>query len=145
LRKSCGGNGYLMSSGLAPLAADYVWQTTAEGDFIIMMLLTARFLLKSLQKARKEQVSGPVDYLNIVRQPGFNVTSVTPPHPASCQQLLDWEYLQSLFKFRALMSVIGVGTQFAKRTAKGENFMNVWNSLSLELINAVRNHCWYFM
>ncbi len=30
-RKACGGNGYLMASGIASLAADYVWQTTAEG------------------------------------------------------------------------------------------------------------------
>jgi hypothetical protein len=41
-RKCCGGNGYLMAGGIASLAADYVWQTTAEGDYIVMMLQTAQ-------------------------------------------------------------------------------------------------------
>jgi acyl-CoA oxidase len=52
-RKCCGGNGYLLSSGVAALAADYLWQTTAEGDWIILMLQTARFLIKTLQDAKK--------------------------------------------------------------------------------------------
>uniref|UniRef100_A0A0A9YM88 Peroxisomal acyl-coenzyme A oxidase 1 n=1 Tax=Lygus hesperus TaxID=30085 RepID=A0A0A9YM88_LYGHE len=43
LRKSCGGNGYLLASGIGALSVDYVWQTTAEGDFIILLLQTARF------------------------------------------------------------------------------------------------------
>lgn len=29
---------YLLSGGIAHLAADYVWQTTAEGDWIILLL-----------------------------------------------------------------------------------------------------------
>ena len=33
--------------------ADYLWQTTAEGDWIVLMLQTARFLIKSLNQARK--------------------------------------------------------------------------------------------
>ena len=45
-RKACGGNGYLLNSGIAQIAADYVWQTTAEGDYILLMLLTGRYLLK---------------------------------------------------------------------------------------------------
>ncbi len=31
-RKCCGGNGYLMNSGLAQFGCDYLWQITAEGD-----------------------------------------------------------------------------------------------------------------
>lgn len=46
LRKSCGGAGYLLHSGIAQLGNDYLWQVTAEGDYIILALLTARFLLK---------------------------------------------------------------------------------------------------
>ena len=39
----CGGHGYLLNSGVAALAADYVWQTTAEGDFIVMLLQARLF------------------------------------------------------------------------------------------------------
>ena len=45
-RKACGGNGYLMNSGIAAVASDYLWQTTAEGDYILLFLLTGKFLLK---------------------------------------------------------------------------------------------------
>lgn len=48
LRKSCGGNGYLLHSGIAFMGNDYLWQVTAEGDYIILTLLTARFLIKGV-------------------------------------------------------------------------------------------------
>ena len=50
LRKACGGHGYLLASGIAALSADYVWQTTAEGDYIVMQLQTARFLVKCVDQ-----------------------------------------------------------------------------------------------
>jgi len=63
-RKCCGGNGYLLSSGIAALGADYVWQTTAEGDTVVLLLQTARFNLKQLAKARGgEELAGPLKYL----------------------------------------------------------------------------------
>lgn len=48
LRKSCGGAGYLLHSGIAQLGTDYLWQVTAEGDYVILSLLTARFLVKAV-------------------------------------------------------------------------------------------------
>jgi hypothetical protein len=55
-RKSCGGHGYLLNSGVASLSADYVWQTTAEGDFVVLLLQTARFLMKCFDDVRKGEV-----------------------------------------------------------------------------------------
>ena len=46
LRKSCGGNGYLLNSGIAALATDYLWQVTAEGDYTILGLLTSINIIK---------------------------------------------------------------------------------------------------
>ena len=65
-RKACGGHGYLLNSGVAAMSADYVWQTTAEGDFIVMLLQTARFLMKQLNDvARRGQVSAERECLTI--------------------------------------------------------------------------------
>ncbi len=55
-RKSCGGHGYLLNSGVAALSADYLWQTTAEGDFLVMLLQTARFLVRSYEGLQKGEV-----------------------------------------------------------------------------------------
>jgi acyl-CoA oxidase len=145
LRKCCGGNGYLLSSGIAPLASDYVWQTTAEGDFVLLILLTGRFLLKSLAAVRKGPLSGPVEYLNVVRDPEFDPTKLAPQQPTSVEQLMDLDYLLSLFKFRALALVLGVGAEMQKRVMKGQKQAQAWNSLSLDIYNAVRAHCLYFI
>ena len=51
LRKSCGGAGYLQASGIAPLEADYKWRATAEGDTTVMLLQTARYLIKAAEAA----------------------------------------------------------------------------------------------
>lgn len=63
------GNGYLKNSGLPSLFVDAVWETTAEGDYIVLMLQTARFLLKSYAKAKAGgEVPGPVSYLAGVKK-----------------------------------------------------------------------------
>jgi len=55
-RKSCGGAGYLLNSGVAQMGCDYLWQVTAEGDYIILSLLTARFLVKALKEAQTNKL-----------------------------------------------------------------------------------------
>jgi acyl-CoA oxidase len=45
-RKMCGGHGYLLNSGVAADLNDFVWTVTAEGEPIVMLLQSARFLLK---------------------------------------------------------------------------------------------------
>ena len=37
-RKACGGNGYLLSSGIALMGLDFLWQVTAEGLLFILLL-----------------------------------------------------------------------------------------------------------
>lgn len=47
LRRACGGHGFLMSSGIAPLEQDFKGpNTTAEGDYVLLSLQTARYLVK---------------------------------------------------------------------------------------------------
>ena len=47
LRKTCGGNGYLNHSGIAEIAANCLWPVTAEGDYNVMQLFTAKYLLQA--------------------------------------------------------------------------------------------------
>ena len=46
LRLCCGGNGYLLHSGIAYFKVEELGNVTAEGDFSLMLLVLARFLLK---------------------------------------------------------------------------------------------------
>eukprot|EP01089_Gocevia_fonbrunei_P017051 TRINITY_DN5438_c0_g1_i4.p1 TRINITY_DN5438_c0_g1~~TRINITY_DN5438_c0_g1_i4.p1 ORF type:complete len:416 (-),score=97.17 TRINITY_DN5438_c0_g1_i4:40-1287(-) len=154
LRKCCGGNGYLMSAGIAPLAADYVWQTTAEGDWIILMLQTARFLVKTMKSALKGQnVSGPVDYMIplVGKDPkDIKLRSIAPPEATKVEDFLDIDYLLRVFKFRALGAVVEIG-EVLKWNLGGEGeeddqtIVSSLNNCGLDLTDAVRIHCMTFM
>ena len=103
LRKCCGGNGYLLSAGLSALSQDYLWQVTAEGDFIILALLTAKSLLKSMQQVLKgKKLTGIVDYFNIAIEPNFALANIKPNPVTRSDDLCNLDYLLSLFKYRAL-------------------------------------------
>jgi hypothetical protein len=72
LRKCCGGAGYLMASGIAALEADYKWRATAEGDTVVMLLQTARYLAKSAVQAKNgEPLAGLTSCLAGFNTPGY--------------------------------------------------------------------------
>ncbi len=50
-RLCCGGHGYSASSGLHEIIQEADAGSTYEGDNVVLLLQTARFLLKSLQKS----------------------------------------------------------------------------------------------
>jgi acyl-CoA oxidase len=145
-RKACGGNGYLMSSGIAHLSADYVWQTTAEGDWIILMLQTAQFLLKSLQNAMSgKPISDIVSYLSPLQTGNFDINKVTAPTARSIDDFFNLEFLQNLLKYGALISVVNVGQSFQEKFGETGKFDEALNGNAVELCNTVRAHCIWFM
>jgi len=146
LRKCCGGNGYLMSSGVAPLAANYVWQSTAEGDYILLMLHTSQFLLKTLSKAMEgKPLSGPVSYLAPLKD-GFDPLTSKLPEGKGPEDYCNLKFLLKLFQACALHSVASVGQQFQQKVMELDGkFEEAFNSCAIELVNAVRSHCINFM
>lgn len=56
LRTSCGGHGYLESAGFYTLYKLAVTYQTYEGDNVVLLLQTARFLLKSFERARSKKL-----------------------------------------------------------------------------------------
>jgi len=144
-RKCCGGNGYLLNSGVAALAGDYVWQTTAEGDYIVLLLQTARFLMKSLASVRNGVIpSGPVDYLAPLKDLKFDLINAAPP-PASSNSSFTIDYLINLFQYRALCSVVMAGDKLDKKTEQLGNSQLAWNQCACQLVDAVKAHTAYFM
>ena len=53
LRRACGGHGFLQYSGLPGLLSEASPATTYEGENSILLLQTARFILKSLKNVQK--------------------------------------------------------------------------------------------
>lgn len=149
-RKCCGGNGYLVSSGIATLGADFVWQITAEGDWVILMLQTARFLLKAFQDAcAGKPVPGPVAYLSPLarHKPTDDVNQFHPfkDRKLEAKHLQDLASLQQLFYHRALVAVSAAGFEMNSRLAAGETVDEARNHTALAFFNAVRAHTYAFM
>eukprot|EP00666_Eupelagonemidae_sp_cell4sb_P011247 gene11247-22752_t len=57
-RKACGGQGYLLSNGIAELTRSYTGSVTVEGEQVILSLQVARFLIKAVQSVRRGQKVG---------------------------------------------------------------------------------------
>jgi len=147
LRKCCGGNGYLLSTGISALSQDYLWQVTAEGDFIILALLTAKHLLKSAQTVMNgKKLTGVVEYLNAVGETGFSLAQSKPNPVTRSDDLCSLPYLLSLFKYRALEKNYNLAkdfTDYIKKTkAKNEDAYNVFSN---ELLIASHAHCYYII
>jgi len=140
-RKCCGGHGYSLDSGIAALSVDYAWQATAEGDFVVMLLQTARFLLKCVAQARRGMsVPGFANYLSLYEDSNFSPSLpafvASRPSVTKIEDCFDLNRLLALFRHRA---VVLVGE--AEERIRHESFA----SSSLYLVAAARAHCYYFL
>jgi len=144
LRKCCGGNGYLLSSGIAKLTQDYAWQVTAEGDYIVLLLQTARFLVKSLEQARRgEPVVGLVKLLEPLRDKAYKI-----PQPARAKSTADFKnpaFLEALFRYRALTNIVACGDELELGAKRGMTHDQAWNHSALNLVTTAKSHCHWFM
>ncbi len=147
LRKCCGGNGYLLHSGIAAIACDYLWQVTAEGDFIILALLTARHLLKSIGKVfGGGKLTGIMEYFNVIGEPEFDLAKHKPSAARNSSDYMNLTYLYNLFKYRSLERNLTVAKDFNELISQqGLSFEEAWNVCSNDLLKATQSHCYLIM
>ena len=147
LRKACGGNGYLLNSGIAALVSDYLWQVTAEGDMIILALSTARHIVSTINNIRKgKNVKGIFDYFNVLSEKEgfrFDVSNMKPEKANSINDFENIEYLCKWFKYKSLEKNITATDQFNNLLQKGIKFEVAWDMMSMEMLNGSYSHCYY--
>jgi acyl-CoA oxidase len=145
-RRACGGHGYLLTSGVAAIGADYVWQVTAEGDFVVMQLQTARYLMKSLETARKGgALSGLTECLTPLSNPQFDLKSAAPQPPKTWEGFLRLDYLESLFRYRTMVAIVDAGNRLRDHQKAGQSFDDAWNACAMTLRRTAVSHCYYFL
>lgn len=153
LRRSCGGHGYLMSSGIAPLEVDMKGpMVTGGGDYVILALQTARYLVKCYEAARRgEPVAGELGAcMQPLKDEGFNIVRdgralmgcAPTGESASLRQL---PFLVGLFQFRAVAAVVRSGEALAKLRASGLSQDEAWNKASPVLFRAALAHVRFFV
>jgi acyl-CoA oxidase len=143
-RKSCGGHGYLMISGLPDIVNTCVAMCTFEGENFVLWLQVWRYLASCVKKIEKEQVVGEdVKYLQesrkeyVVWADHAKDQGCLPRCVAQGKMFLKKEVQLKIYKHRASRLVFN--------TAHIEERSGSKNRYQMEAIAAARAHVEYQM
>ncbi|XP_066266325.1 peroxisomal acyl-coenzyme A oxidase 1-like [Branchiostoma lanceolatum] len=135
-RMACGGHGYSHASGLPALFGLGASLCTAEGENTVMMLQTARYLVKCfVQSQGGKTLTGTVAYLSAVQ----------PSPVAGNKNMSDLGTLVAAFQHRAARMVRHAAMQMQNEMQKGKARADAWNSCSVLLIKAAEAHVHSFV
>ncbi|XP_021378180.1 peroxisomal acyl-coenzyme A oxidase 1-like [Mizuhopecten yessoensis] len=131
-RMACGGHGYSHASGLPKIYVDLTPGCTYEGENTVMMLQTARYLMKCFAKVENgEKLPGFVSYLN------------TDLSAKSCMKSdVALDCLVQAYEHRAAR-LVQVAARNIKRLVveEGQSQQQAWNNTAQQLVWASRAHC----
>ncbi|NP_001090149.1 acyl-CoA oxidase 1, palmitoyl L homeolog [Xenopus laevis] len=141
-RMACGGHGYSRCSGIPDIYVTFTPACTYEGENTVMMLQTARFLVKSYEAVLSgKQLDGMVSYLNDVSQHRVQ------PHPVAGRFLVkdinDIQNLVEAYKQRAAWLVVAAANSVNADSKRGKRKEDAWNKNSVDLVRASEAHCHY--
>ncbi|XP_068007588.1 peroxisomal acyl-coenzyme A oxidase 1 isoform X1 [Melanerpes formicivorus] len=141
-RMACGGHGYSRCSGIPDIYVTLTPCCTYEGENTVMMLQTARFLVKSYNQVTSgQQVTGMVSYLNdLSRQ------RIQPQHVAAravTVRINDPASLAEAYKARAARLVEAAAKNLQAELNHRKSKEEAWNRTSVDLVRASEAHCHY--
>ncbi|XP_037621620.1 peroxisomal acyl-coenzyme A oxidase 1 isoform X3 [Sebastes umbrosus] len=141
-RMSCGGHGYSRSSALPDIYVDFTPTCTYEGENTVMMLQTARYLVKCYRQAKAgQQLSGIVSYLNEAKH-----LRVQPQPVAARPTVVDINDLATLvevYKQRAAILVELAAKSIQQELQRRKSQEDAWNNSAIDLVRASDAHCHY--
>uniref|UniRef100_A0A3B5ADB2 Acyl-coenzyme A oxidase n=2 Tax=Stegastes partitus TaxID=144197 RepID=A0A3B5ADB2_9TELE len=141
-RMSCGGHGYSRSSALPDIYVDFTPTCTYEGENTVMMLQTARYLVKSYRQAKAgQQLNGIVSYLNEAQSRGVQ------PQPVAARPTVvdinDLTRLVEVYKLRAAILVELAAKSIQQELQRRKSNEDAWNNSAIDLVRASDAHCHY--
>ncbi|CAL1601680.1 unnamed protein product [Knipowitschia caucasica] len=141
-RMSCGGHGYSRSSALPDIYVEFTPTCTYEGENTVMMLQTARHLVKSYRQAKAgQQLSGIVSYLNDTERHHVQA------NPASSRPIVvdinDPSNLVESYKLRAATLVELAAKSIQRELQMRNSQEDAWNNSAIDLVRASDAHCHY--
>uniref|UniRef100_A0A1A8J0P6 Acyl-coenzyme A oxidase n=1 Tax=Nothobranchius kuhntae TaxID=321403 RepID=A0A1A8J0P6_NOTKU len=141
-RMSCGGHGYSRSSALPDIYVAFTPTCTYEGENTVMMLQTARYLVKSYRQAQEgQQLSGIVSYLNESQNQRLQPQAVAAQPPVV--DVNDLSSLVEVYKQRAAILVEMAAKSIQQELQRGKSQEDAWNGSAIELVRASDAHCHY--
>ncbi|KAM3623509.1 uncharacterized protein V6R79_012045 [Siganus canaliculatus] len=139
-RMSCGGHGYSRCSALPDIYSEFTPTCTYEGENTVMMLQTARYLVKSYRQVKAgQQLSGIVSYLNETQD-----RRVQPQPVAARPTVVDINDLATLvdaYKLRAAILVELAAKNIQQDLQRRKSQEDAWNNNAIDLVRASDAHC----
>ncbi|XP_064597795.1 peroxisomal acyl-coenzyme A oxidase 1-like [Liolophura sinensis] len=134
-RMACGGHGYAQLSGLPKIYENITPAVTYEGEYTVMALQTARFLMKWCTKLQMgETLPNFIAYLG--RKPN---------RQSSLNSALNEESLLDAFEYRAARLILASAQSIADLTKQGHSQAEAWNLSSVLLVDTAMAHCEAFI
>ncbi|NXH13619.1 ACOX2 oxidase, partial [Bucco capensis] len=134
--RACGGHGYSLLSGLPSLYTKILASCIYEGENTILLLQTARFLIKCFMAASAGQPVPPsVTYLAAVK-----------PGKCPAKNKLDFlspDIYMEAYRHTAARLVSSTAAKLQDLTQSGVKKHDAWNQCTVQLARAAKAHCHY--
>ncbi|XP_066470200.1 peroxisomal acyl-coenzyme A oxidase 1 isoform X1 [Tiliqua scincoides] len=141
-RMACGGHGYSRCSGLPDIYVNFTPTCTYEGENTVMMLQTARFLVKSYSQVNSGQLlSGMMSYLNDL--PGQRIQPQQVAGRTTVVHINNPSSLVEAYKLRASRLVEFAAKNLQTELNRRKSKEDAWNRTSVDLVRASEAHCHY--
>ncbi|XP_010616730.1 peroxisomal acyl-coenzyme A oxidase 1 isoform X2 [Fukomys damarensis] len=141
-RLACGGHGYSHCSGIPNIYVTFTPACTFEGENTVMMLQTARFLMKSYDQVQSGKlVCGLVSYLNDLPS-----QRIQPQQVAVWPTVMDInspDSLTEIYKLRAARLIDIAAKNLQAEVSHRQSREEAWNLTSVDLVRASEAHCHY--
>ncbi|CAN0312650.1 unnamed protein product [Lampetra fluviatilis] len=133
----------LHATGLPDLYVTFTSACTYEGENTVMMLQTARYLMKSYSQVRAgKPLSGLVSYLNELSH-GGRVRPRAVGGGVVGGDNANLAGLVQLYGQRAAVLVESAARNMQAELSAGRSPEEAWNGASVELVRASEGHCYY--
>ncbi|XP_059058405.1 probable peroxisomal acyl-coenzyme A oxidase 1 [Achroia grisella] len=127
-RRACGGHGYMRSSNLPTLYGMVTAGCTYEGENTVLLLQTARFLVKTWQQIDTKPLTPTVSYLK-------TAGAFAGKWENSVDGIIRGLQVVAASKIKTCVE------NMKKRVVSGMSFEDSWNVSSVQLVAAAEAHC----
>lgn len=135
MRRSCGGHGYMMLSGIAPMYINSLPLVTLEGENTVLYQQTARFLMRQTAAALSGMpVANSSSYL---ADPQETIGCIS-----STDKLRNLDLLLKLYKQAAQRKIVRTAKKLQGDMEKGLPQDEAWNNNMVALVDAAKAHGW---
>ena len=136
-RVACGGHGYSLSSGFPFLYHSATPAMTYEGDNNVLLLQTARYLIKISNETQMDNAYSPPENVRYLSGP-------VQTRPSNLYFLATQDQLRT-YQTTARACVDRARAKVALGERNGMEYFDAWNAAAMELIQCAQVHTHYVM